>query len=208
MFKKYELPDLINFVYFHCMENIFLQEFDRYPAMWTFILSCLIALAYAAYKIKKEPNDYLIKSSALEFQHFILKVPSWWSLTVNNKSLIRFERLDTRYDWYAEYSNYEGTDQQIEDILGNLITELKIVFDDKDNFESFSIDSLGRKESIRVARMEGMSTIDGIERAYFDIFVAKYKESTIIGKSHSSILNGCVEGPYFEEVLQRLTPVP
>ena len=83
-------------------------------------------------------------------------------------------------------------------MLKDLQSNLKIIFDEPDNLEKFQLDK------IKVARMEGMSTINGIERAYFDIFVCEYHGKVLIGKSHSSILNGCVEGPYFEEVLQRL----
>ena len=117
---------------------------------------------------------------------------------INEKNLIRFERTDTRYDWYAEYRLGEERLIPIKDILLNLVNELNLVFDEKNNLEEFKL------EAINVVRMEGMSPIDGIERAYFDIFVAEADGKILIGKSHSSILNGCVEGPYFEEVLQRL----
>lgn len=173
-------------------------EFNKNPQMWTFLVTGLLALFYAALKIKNEPNDYLTKSSIVAFQGFELRIPSWWTKTINEDHLIRFERTDTRYDWYAEYYTLGDSSKNITAILKDLQSDLKIVFDEPDNLENFQLDE------IKVARIEGMSTINGIERAYFDIFVCEYKGRFLVGKSHSSILNGCVEGPYFEEVLQRL----
>ena len=78
-------------------------EFNKNPQMWTFLVTSLLALFYAALKIKNEPNDYLKKSSTVAFQGLELRIPSWWTKTINEEHLIRFERTDTRYDWYAEY---------------------------------------------------------------------------------------------------------
>jgi len=198
MFKIYYLPIKLKNVYFHSIMTNFINEFNRYPSMWTFILIVLVLLTYAAIKIKNEPNDYLKKSTLFEFQQFLLQIPSWWTLVVNEKNLIRFERTDTRYDWYCEYRTLTKSDLSAKTVLENLVKNLNLVFDDENNFESFSL------ENISVFRMEGMSTLNGVDRAYFDIFVAEINDQFLVGKSHSSILNGCVEGPYFEEVLQRL----
>ena len=178
-------------------------DFNKSPSTWTFGLVALIILAYAALKIKNEPNDYLKKSKFFNFNQFILRIPSWWTATKNEPNLIRFERTDTRYDWFAEFW-IKKTNLSNEDLLQNLIKSLNVVFDEGDEFDKISIKRIGLPE-ISISRKEGMSTIAGIERAYFDIFVAKIQEGTVlVGKSHSSILNGCVEGPYFEEVIQRL----
>lgn len=198
MFKIYYLPNTLKNDYFQSMITSFVNEFNRYPTMWVFVLFGLTSLTYAALKIKNEPNDYLKKSKVFEFKQFFLQIPSWWTLTINEKNLIRFERTDTKYDWYCEYWAIENSKGSGEEILQNLVKDLNLVFDEKNNLENFSIDLL------KISRMEGMSTINGIDRAYFDIFVAEINGAFFVGKSHSSILNGCVEGPYFEEVLQRL----
>ena len=185
------------------MIDTLLKEFNRNPQMWSFLILSLLALSYAALKIKNEPNDYLKKSKIINFQGFLLQVPSWWSATVNNTNLLRFERLDTRYDWYAEYWTIQKNELKPKELLINQINQLKIIFDTRENVENFEIKT-EQSNLIQIARAEGMSTINGIDRAYFDLFVAEYKGKILFGKSHSSILNGCVEGPYFEEVLQRL----
>ena len=186
------------------MIEILVNEFNRNPNMWIFIITILLLLSYAAVKIKNEPNDYLKKSTLFEFQHFILQVPSWWSLTVHENHLVKFERTDTNYDWYAQYWTVKDDPRSIEIILNELVASLNIIFDDRDNLERFHLKRESGSSPIEISRVEGMSTMDAINRAYFDIFVAKSDNKILIGKSHSSILNGCVEGPYFEEVLQRL----
>ena len=154
-------------------------------------------------RIKNEPNDYLKKSHLLPFNGFLLRIPSWWTTIINKNDLIRFERTDTRYDWFAEFWIKE-TSLAPEILLTKLINSLKVTFDDNDDFEQFTLKS-SNDRSINITRKEGMSTIDGIERAYFDLFIASIEDNKVlVGKSHSSILNGCVEGPYFEEVLRRL----
>ncbi len=185
---------------------MFNDELNRHPTLWITLISLLVLLSYAALKIKNEPNDYLRKARMIKFKSFQLLIPSWWSQTKNSENLIRFERLDTRYDWYAEF----WTISQMQDphgLLEELIKSLKVVFDEKSDFEDYFIDNKIDLPKLRIVRKEGMSTINGVERAYFDLFVAKSSKKLLVGKSHSSILNGCVEGPYFEEVINRLKDI-
>ena len=60
-----------------------------------------------------------------------------------------------------------------------------------------------------VYRHEGMSTENGIKRVYMDIALITIKDSDQYMEviSRSSILNGCVEGPYVEKVLQNIEVV-
>ena len=197
------LPKTTNNVYKSDMVELFYQEFQKSPYIWSILVLILISLTYAALKIKNEPDDYLKKSTIFSFQNFNLRIPGWWTLTINENNLIRFERTDTRYDWYAEFSSLE-TNQPSREILEKMIKKISIEFDEV--LEPEEIEIINGDSKIKIYRREGMSTISGIERAYFDLFVARNKfGKTLIGKSHSSILNGCVEGPYFEEVINRLT---
>ena len=54
-----------------------------------------------------------------------------------------------------------------------------------------------------------MSTENGIKRVYMDIAVVTLKDSNEYMEviSRSSILNGCVEGPYVKKVLQNIEEV-
>ena len=60
------------------------DEFNKNPQMWTFLITGLLALFYAALKIKEyEPNDYLKKIGIVAFQGFELRIPSWWTKTIS-----------------------------------------------------------------------------------------------------------------------------
>ena len=116
------------------------------------------------WKIKNEPSQYIKNVNKYHFKNFILYLPSWWTIVINENNLIRFERTDTRYDWYTEYWTIDNSDLSIGEILLNYIDELKLTFDDKNNLENFEINS------ISIARAEGMSTINGI-REHILIFL-------------------------------------
>ena len=53
----------------------------------------------------------------------------------------------------------------------------------------------------------GTATENTIDRIYYDIAMIRSDNEILICESKSSILNGAVEGPYFEEVLKRIRPV-
>ena len=129
------------------MLDSFLVEFNKAPNIWIFSILFLIVLCYAALKIKNEPNDYLKKSHLLPFNGFLLRIPSWWTTIINENDLIRFERTDTRYDWFAEFWIKE-TSLAPEILLTKLINSLKVTFDDNDDFEQFTLKSSNEDQSI------------------------------------------------------------
>ena len=85
------------------------------------------------------------------------------------------------------------------DYLLALIEDLKINFD-----PGFEVEVM-KLGNIKVYRHEGMATENDIKRVYMDIAIAITEDGTSLkAVSRSSILNGCVEGPYFEKVLENL----
>ena len=54
-----------------------------------------------------------------------------------------------------------------------------------------------------MVRLEGTATADRAERLYYDAFLIRNLKtgSFLYAESKSSILNGLVEGPYFEAVM-------
>ena len=131
---------------------------------------------------------------------FSLEYRAGGQKVINKNDLIRFERTDTRYDWFAEFWIKE-TSLAPEILLTKLINSLKVTFDDNDDFEQFTLKS-SNDRSINITRKEGMSTIDGIERAYFDLFIASRRQQSS-RKCHSSTQWMCRRA-HFEEVIQRL----
>ena len=54
-------------------------------------------------------------------------------------------------------------------------------------------------------RVEGTCTEKKIYRFYYDIMIGVLEnDQTLWCQSKSSVLNGCVEGPFFEEALKNL----
>ena len=63
---------------------------------------------------------------------------------------------------------------------------------------------LNEQKGFEISRREGMATRNGIERTYVDFAVIDFEKKRLLQKAIVLFLNGCVEGPYFEEVLRRL----
>ena len=76
-------------------------------------------------------------------------------------------------------------------------TDSRVVFRDSEIQEHF-------QEMIRV---EGKASENVVERIYYDIYMmrAQNDQGYFIFESKSSVLNGLVEGPYFEESLAELS---
>jgi hexokinase len=67
-------------------------------------------------------------------------------------------------------------------------------------------DSEIQREFQEVIRVEGKASQKVIERIYYDIYLTRRlnEPGYFIFESKSSVLNGLVEGPYFEESLSEL----
>ena len=93
------------------------------------------------------------------------------------------------------------------------IQDKKILFDEENSVIHNPTDFL-EKDFIKsgeyeMLRLEGTATEDGQERLYYDAFIVRHIDQGqyLYAESRSSILNGLVEGPYFEEVMLRLERV-
>ena len=183
-----------------------LKIFSENLFEWILLSLFIIGLTYAAFKIKNEPNEYLQKASYLSIGPFSLLIPSWWSLTQKEDEILSFKRADTHYAWRATFFLKKiMTNSSRKSLLNELISERKIVFDPEFKEHHYSyLNSSNQK--VFISRHEGMATKDETERSYADITVIEIPDEKVylIGISLSSILNGCVEGPYFEEVINRV----
>tara|TARA_R110002049_G_scaffold298634_1_gene488451 strand:+ start:413 stop:1000 length:588 start_codon:yes stop_codon:yes gene_type:complete len=189
--------------------NLSIEIFTQNPFAWTFVLACLIGLAYAMKAIKKEKSIFIENSVPIEFGPYILKVPGWWSITLQNENELKFERTDTRYDWFAIFK-IEELQENSKSIVEEFTDEIhlrKLMFD-TDAGVIHQPESTKQKALMNadVARVEGTATQNGIERVYYDAMLARDKETNkrLWAESRSSVLNGLVEGPYFEYVIQNL----
>ena len=163
--------------------------------------------------IKNEKKIYLENATEINFFQFKLLTPSWWSMIeTESKNVICFKRLDTRYDWEARFHWItEVKEVNIIELFKEKIVERQILFDEENsvihNPSDFREKDLIKSGLFEMVRLEGTATLDRSERLYYDAFIMREKGTGhyLYAESKSSILNGLVEGPYFEEVMLRLS---
>lgn len=173
----------------------------------------LMALGvYTMRVIKNEKKNYLENAQEIVFKNFKLITPRWWSLVDSgSENEILFKRLDTRYDWEARFIwNEQNSDKNIIELFKEKIHERHILFDEENsvihNPSDFREKDLIKSGRYEMVRLEGTATADRAERLYYDAFLIRDTNNGkyMYAESKSSILNGLVEGPYFEEVMLRL----
>ena len=192
-----------------------LQQFTEHSFEWVIIIVSLIFLVYLARTIKNEKSSYLAKASLLDFKNFQLLIPSWWSLEESKISnTLSYKRTDTYYDWKAKFSwlplREKDNNKDLKEIFAELVSDKNIQFDtaeavikEKEQFISHPLHQSPETDFIRV---EGTATEDYEHRIYYDAFLVKdtLQNGLLFCESRSSILNGMLEGPYFEEVICRM----
>ena len=170
---------------------------------WLFLILFLGAMVYAAWAIKKEKKTFLDNPIPYQLGSFLLQIPKWWTLIADKKNQLIFERRDTKYEWAATFSLITETSEitSLDKLLIDFVKEKKILFDP----ESSDINFKTNMANLELIEVGGTATEDGIERIYYDIAILKSEKDIIICESKSSVLNGAVEGPYFEEVIKRIS---
>lgn len=170
---------------------------------WLFLILFLGAMVYAAWVIKKEKKTFLDNPIPYQLGSFYLQIPKWWTLIEDKKNQLIFERRDTKYEWAATFSLIKATAEvsSLDKMLIDFVQEKKILFDP----ESSDINFKTNMANLELIEVGGTATEDGIERIYYDIAILRSNKDIIICESKSSVLNGAVEGPYFEEVIKRIS---
>lgn len=182
---------------------------------WIFLIALMGFGVYTMWVIKNEKKTYLKNAREVHFKKFKLFVPRWWGEIPAGENELIFKRLDTRYDWEAHFiwfseESPEKLQEDLIELFKSKIHERKILFDEEtsiiynpSDFREGALVGSGRYEMVR---LEGTATQDRQERLYYDAFLIREKETGeyLYAESRSSILNGLVEGPYFEEVMVRL----
>ena len=177
---------------------------------WSVLILILMALAYTASVVKNEKRVFIQSLRTYHLKQFTLKIPSWWSLEKSSVSPLKtsFVRKDTDMTKGFEWTPLEELDESIsgKDIFIQIIKNKKIFFDEvgsiihKTPFPQFD------KPFLQTARVEGMATQFGTERIYYDGFILLDQKAGgyLYCESRSSVLNGMVEGPYFEEAIKSI----
>jgi hypothetical protein len=179
---------------------------------WVILLALLVGAWYTMRIIGQEKSSFKEDSYEVQFEDLLLMIPNWWTITEQTDHSITFKRTDTRYDWYANYiyiMSDEGKDLPL--LLEEKLNTEKLEFDEDVVFETDSRvlfrDSEMQREFQEVIRVEGKASANVVDRVYYDIYLMKRldRPGYFIFESKSSVLNGLVEGPYFEESLSELS---
>ena len=189
-----------------------MEIFTEHFGEW---LTLIILLGLAIYTLKiigQEKSSFKQESYIVEFGDLSLMIPNWWSLTQQTDHLFKFERTDTRYDWYANYSYFsDHQNKTMPQLLEEKLNLEGIEFDMDVVFETDSRvlfrDDKIQEQFQEVIRVEGKASQNVVDRIYYDIYLMRRLEDKgyFIFESRSSVLNGLVEGPYFEESLSELS---
>ncbi|MBT7609478.1 MAG: hypothetical protein HN576_06965 [Bacteriovoracaceae bacterium] len=151
--------------------------------------------------IKREKKDYLATAQNFNFKTFNLLIPSWWSVKTSEENLVTYYRADTYYDWKAKFIwipfEKEVEELSLKDYFAGLIIKKGILFDSHEVIIN---------QYTKCIRVEGTATENDEHRIYYDALLVKDKKQKgyLFCENRSSILNGMLEGPYFEEVITRL----
>ena len=176
-------------------------------------LVLLIGLgAYVMWIIKNEQKNYIKNARTIIFKQFKLFIPTWWGeIPTHNENELCFKRLDTRYDWEARFIwSPKGDQRDLIELFKEHIEERKILFDEDSsiiyNPSDFREGALILSGLYEMVRVEGTATRDREDRLYYDAFLIREKKTGnyLYAESKSSVLNGLIEGPYFESVMTRM----
>jgi hypothetical protein len=188
--------------------DIFINHFWE----WAILLFVLGGAIYTMRIIGEEKSTFKDESYEVRFGKLSLMIPNWWTIVKESSTEIRFERTDTRYDWHAIFSYFpDDENKSMPDLLEKKLDLEKIEFDMDVTFETDSRvlfrDSEIQEYFQEIIRVEGKASQNIVDRIYYDIYImrALNDQGYFIFESWSSVLNGLVEGPYFEEGLSELS---
>lgn len=162
--------------------------------------------------IGEEKSTFKDDSYEVQFGKLSFTIANWWTIVEQSPELLRFERTDTRYDWYAIFRYIpDHQNKTLPQLLEEKLDLEKIEFDEDVVFETDSRvifrDSKIQEYFQEIIRVEGKGSQNVIDRIYYDIVITRAQDDAgyFIFESWSSVLNGSLEGPYFEESLSELS---
>ncbi|MCB9094224.1 MAG: hypothetical protein H6621_04060 [Halobacteriovoraceae bacterium] len=136
-------------------------------------------------------------------------IAKWWAVREQSENLLKFYRSDTHYEWNATFELVKST-LTCDDYSYEYLEREEIVMDE-DSLKSDKSEYLIASPEVNACledywRIEGTGTIAESERLYLDLVVFKLKTHPEVYhcESRSSVLNGCLEGPYFEEAIKNI----
>ena len=162
--------------------------------------------------IGSEKSTFRDECYEVHFGPLSLQIPKWWTITEQSPLQLRFERTDTKYEWFALFTYIpDHMNKTLPDLLEDKLNLEKVEFDEDVIFETDSRvlfrDSAIQEYFQEVIRVEGKGSQNVVDRIYYDLYLMRAQEDKgyFIFESWSSVLNGMLEGPFFEESLSELS---
>lgn len=182
------------------------------PWDWIVLTLIIVLLIYTMIVIREEKRSYQESAITYQLGPITFPTPSWWGLIEQNERKLIFKRTDTRYDWQAHLywveENWEETSKlTLEEYFTSLLKDRELEFDEINSVihspEDFKDHPLVVAGDWEICRVEGTASKAVIERVYYDAYLIRDHQLKrhLYCESESSVLNGLVEGPYFEEMM-------
>ncbi len=180
---------------------------------WLLLICLLYFLYYAAKKIKAEKSTFIDEAEFVKYKKISLLIPRWWQSSKKAEgNALEFFRSDTRYDWSCRVEEV-NSNLDVKSYADGYLLENKVVLDN--SYDSYELTTKAEylfrdSETLKLVeefiRYEATGTKNETDRIYLDIVCFRIKNDKNIYhlESISSVLNGCVEGPFFEESLKSL----
>jgi hypothetical protein len=172
---------------------------------WILLILCLLFAVYAAFVIKNEKVEALSTGKKLLFHGFEFNLPRWWTMTLEEDNKLTFERTDTRYDWKATFNWIENPSGDLQDTFEKMAIKRELIFDeDTSIIQAPSTLVEIHAQGVEALRIEGTATQSQEHRVYYDAFIIQGEKGHLYLESRSSILNGLLEGPFFEQTVSKI----
>ncbi len=192
-------------------------HFWQYWPDWAILAAILAVLAYTVMVIREERFSFRDSAIPINFHRFRFLIPSWWRAKRESSHQYSFERRDKHHDWKASLYWFDDSRNSLDlaERGRTFMRQKGIQFDRdctliKNPVAMFEGRPTSPNRQVEMVRIEGTATKTGGERKYIDLFVAKMRqrEGHLLAISECGVLNGPLEGPYFEEVMFQFTCRP
>ena len=154
--------------------------------------------------VKRERSKFKEEASLFQFDLIFFFIPRWWSVKEETSDQITFYRQDTHYDWFAQFKKTPSS-LSFKEFVEDYFTRRKIILDDRvdttENPKHLFKNSEMHTFFHQGVRFEGTGTENQVDRIYLDVYFLQRGNFYFVFESKSSVLNGGIEGPYFEEAI-------
>lgn len=187
----------------------------QHALSWLLLIGALLFSVYALFVIKNEVQTYKDDSAPIRIGRIEIDIANWWTLVKTLPQGFRYERTDGRYEWFGKFECFNPSRFiKIEDIFDSYIKEQDIALDPDSivTTESSHIfkEIPTRKAITECVRVEGKGSQHNNKRIYWDLYIFRIgtEKEYYQFESWSSVLNGMLEGPFFEEAVSLIRLIP